>query len=71
MQKDNSPELPSLTCPYIDFIQHILEEIKDSPKSIYTDVKIEIANSVLEYVRESNDQLRKNSEYWMNKKKSK
>ena len=28
--KKESPEIPSITCPYIDFIQEILKEVKEN-----------------------------------------
>ena len=64
--KNNSPEIPSDTCPYIDFIQSILDEIKADSDSHFVEKKIETANSLLEYVRDSNEFLRKSSRYWYN-----
>ena len=65
--KSNAPERPSNTCPYIDFIQSILDEIKDESDSEFIKKKISLANDILEYVRDSNDSLRKNGNYWYNK----
>jgi len=58
------PEIPSDTCPYINFIQQVLDEIKDDTNSSFTEQKISLINDMLEYVRDSNESLRKSSAYW-------
>ena len=65
--KDGAPEIPNITCPYIDFIQSILDEIKDETSEDFIHKKISLVNDLLEYVRDSNDALRKNGTYWYNK----
>lgn len=65
--KDNAPEIPNITCPYIDFLQSILDEIKDETKEEFIHKKISLSNDILEYIRDSNDSLRKNGTYWYNK----
>lgn len=65
--KDNAPEIPNITCPYIDFAQSVLDEIKDETDKDFIHKKISLINDILEYVRESNDSLRKNGTYWYNK----
>ena len=65
--KQGAPEIPTNTCPYIDFIQEIIKEVIDECESTLTEQKLELAISALEYVRESNDALRQNSKYWYNK----
>lgn len=69
--KKESPEIPTNTCPYIDFIQEILKEVKDESDSFLIEQKLNLADSILEYIRDSNDNLRKSSHYWYNKFKSK
>lgn len=69
--KLNAPELPYNTCPYIDFIQEILKEAIDQTDSVLVEKKLELADSILEYVRESNDSLRQSSMYWYQKFNSK
>lgn len=69
--KNNAPELPYNTCPYIDFIQEILKEVIDQTDSVLVEKKLELADSILEYVRESNDSLRQSSMYWYQKFNSK
>ena len=65
--KKESPEIPSITCPYIDFIQEILKEVKENNDSVFDEQKLNLADSMLEYLRESNDALRKSSSYWFHK----
>ena len=64
--KDKAPEIPNITCPYIDFVQAILDEIKDETDQDFIHKKISLINDILEYVRDSNDSLRKNGTYWYN-----
>ena len=68
--KKLAPELPSNTCPYIDFIKEILEEVKDESCSVLEKEKIELALNSLEYVRLSNEYLRQGSHYWFHKFKN-
>lgn len=65
--RENAPEIPTNTCPYIDFIQEIIKEVIDESGSTLIEQKLELAISTLEYVRESNDALRQSSKYWYNK----
>lgn len=65
--KQSAPEIPTNTCPYIDFIQDIIKEVIDECDSSFIEQKLELAISTLEYVRESNDALRQSSNYWYNK----
>lgn len=64
--KKASPEIPTNTCPYIDFAKDITCEIKDEGTSPLLEQKIELLDNTLEYIRESNDCLRKSSAYWYN-----
>lgn len=65
--KKESPEIPNITCPYIDFTKDILQEIKDESTSVFIEEKIELLNNLLEYLRTSNDALRVSSKYWHDK----
>lgn len=65
--KQEAPEIPTNTCPYIDFIQDIIKEVMEECDSSFAEQKLELAISTLEYVRESNDALRQSSNYWYNK----
>jgi hypothetical protein len=64
---EEAPEIPTNTCPYIDFIQEILKEARDETTSTFVDQKLILADSMLEYVRQSNESLRQSSHYWYNK----
>ena len=65
--KKESPEIPNITCPYVDFTKDILQEIKDESDSLFTEEKVELINNLLEYLRTSNDALRLSSKYWYDK----
>lgn len=62
--------MPNNTCPYIDFVKEIINEVKDDSDSQLTKEKLELANNALEYVRLSNEQLRQSSHYWFIKFKN-
>ena len=68
--KQNAPELPTNTCPYIDFVKEIIDEVKDESYSQLVKEKLELANNALEYIRVSNEQLRQSSHYWFIKFKN-
>ena len=68
--KNGAPELPANTCPYIDFVKDIVEEVKDETDSQLIREKLDLANNTLEYIRISNEQLRQNGFYWFNKFKN-
>tara|TARA_Y100000361_G_scaffold154137_1_gene178347 strand:+ start:2893 stop:3147 length:255 start_codon:yes stop_codon:yes gene_type:complete len=65
--KRESPEIPNITCPYIDFTKEVLSEIKDETDSSFVEEKIELVNNLLEYLRSSNESLRMSSKYWHDK----
>jgi hypothetical protein len=65
--KKAAPKVPADTCPYIDFAQEILKEVADEIDSSLVEQKIELAISIMEYIRECNEALRDGSKYWYNK----
>lgn len=69
--RKNAPEIPTNTCPYIDFVQEILKEVIDENESLLIEQKLNLADSTLEYIRQSNESLRQSSHYWYTKFKSK
>ena len=69
--RKDAPEIPTNTCPYIDFIQEILKEVIDETESNLIEQKLNLVDSMLEYVRHSNESLRKSSHYWYTKFKTK
>lgn len=75
--KRNSPGVPPNTCPYIDLIKTILDDMEIAYDRLYTrgetqpkveDMKSR-ADDLLEYVRRANECLRDNSAYWYDKYK--
>jgi hypothetical protein len=62
--KNNAPEIPTDTCPYINFIQETIKEIEDEINSAFIAKKLNLMEEVLEYIRESNEALRDSSHYW-------
>ena len=61
---DKEHETPPDTCPYINFIQEVLDQIKDKNKSKTMEAQIQLINDTLEYIRDSNSQLRSCGKYW-------
>lgn len=68
--KNLAPDIPTNTCPYIDFIQEIIKEVRDENESKLIQNKLNLAINTLEYVRESNEALRDSSRYWFIKFKN-
>ena len=65
--QDKEPEIPPDTCPYINFIQEVLDQIKDKNKSQTLNSQIQLINDTLEYVRDANSALRDCGKYWKKK----
>ena len=65
--KKEAPPLPADTCPYIDFIKSIVDDVRlDSACELDTN-RLDLIEPILEYVRGCNEQLRDNSKYWYQK----
>lgn len=62
--KENAPEIPTDTCPYINFVQEIIKEMQDEINSQFIAKKLNLMEELLEYLRESNESLRESSRYW-------
>ena len=60
-------EIPPDTCPYINFIQEVLEQIKNQNKSQTLDAQVQLINDTLEYIRDANSALRDCGKYWKRK----
>jgi hypothetical protein len=50
-------------------VQEVLEQITDRVDDDWADKQRSIANDILEYIRESNEELRNSSYYWYKKYK--
>ena len=66
-QNDKEPEIPPDTCPYINFVQEVLDQIKDANKSKVISSQISLINDTLEYIRDANTALRDCGKYWKKK----
>ena len=66
--KLSAPNVPGYTCPSIDYVQELLEQISDRGDT-WAKTQSNIAKDVLEYIRESNNELRSSSKYWYDKYK--
>ena len=70
--KASSPGVPPNSCPYIDLVKTIIEDMSVAYDRLYEkgehqpkldDLK-QLADDQLEYIRRSNECLRDNSGYW-------
>ena len=68
--KKRAPNVPGDTCPSINYVQNILEQISEQSTDDWTGKQVDVVNGVLEYVRESNEELRPSSYYWYRKYKA-
>ena len=64
----NAPKVPGHTCPSIDYVLELLDQISIRGDD-WAGRQSEVAKDVLEYIRESNDELRSSSKYWYKKYK--
>ena len=69
LAKEGAPNVPGDTCPSINYVQDILDQITLRASDEWADKQSEVANGVLEYIRESNEELRNSSYYWYKKYK--
>jgi len=61
--KDKAPKVPSNTCPYINFVQEIIEDHFKYDDSVDEHRKTTLLET-LEYIRKANETLRDSSKYW-------
>ena len=52
--KKRAPNVPGDTCPSINYVQNILEQISEQSTYDWTGKHVDVVNGVLEYVPESN-----------------
>ncbi|SVA68799.1 uncharacterized protein METZ01_LOCUS121653 [marine metagenome] len=67
--KKGAPKVPGDTCPSINYVQDIIEQISDRTDDDWAAKQVGVINGVLEYIRESNEELRNSSYYWYKKYK--
>ena len=68
--KKSAPRVPGATCPSLNYVQDILEQVSARTSDEWADKQIEVANGVLEFIREANEELRLSSHYWYEKYKA-
>ena len=69
LAKTGAPRVPGDTCPSINYVQEVLEQITDRTDDDWAFKQRSIANDILEYIRDSNEELRNSSYYWYTKYK--
>ena len=61
----NAPSVPGDTCPTINYVQEMIDQLIDRNKDdIWSLTQRDAINNALEYVRSSNQELRNSSKYW-------
>ena len=66
--KSGAPKVPGDTCPSINYVQEIVGQIAERGDD-WSEKQAGYINDLLEYVRESNEELRRSSKYWYDKYK--
>jgi formiminotetrahydrofolate cyclodeaminase len=61
--KRSAPNVPGHTCPSIDYVLELITQIADRGDD-WALKQAKVAADVMEYIRESNDELRSSSHYW-------
>jgi len=63
--KKHAPNVPGDTCPTIDYVQEMLDQLVERNKDdTWSMTQREIINQALEYIRSANHELRNSSKYW-------
>ena len=63
--KKHAPNVPGDTCPTIDYVQEMLDQLVERNKDdTWSMTQREVINQALEYVRSANHELRNSSKYW-------
>ena len=66
--KAAAPSVPGNTCPSIDYVQEIINQIANRGDT-WAGKQAIVITELLEYVRDANFELRKSSKYWYDKYK--
>ena len=64
LAKKGAPKVPGDTCPSINYVQDVLDQISNRSNDDWASKQVDVANGILEYIRESNEELRHSSYYW-------
>jgi len=67
LAKKGAPKVPGDTCPSINYVQEVLEQITARVDDDWASKQREVVDAVLEYIRDSNEELRNSSYYWYKK----
>jgi len=65
----NKPLVPEITCPYIDMVIQIIDQMEEQNNAEWRGEQATLAKSLLEYVRSSNDKLRASGKFWYERSK--
>jgi hypothetical protein len=60
----NKPLVPEITCPYIDMVIQIIDQMEEQDNAEWRGEQAALAKSLPEYVRSSNDKLRASGKFW-------
>ena len=64
-EKQNAPSVPGDTCPTINYVQEMIDQLIERNKDdVWSLTQRDAINNALEYVRSSNQELRNSSKYW-------
>jgi hypothetical protein len=61
--KASAPNVPGDTCPTINYVQEIIDQIAGRGDD-WASKQSDVIKELLEYVRDSNYELRNSSKYW-------
>lgn len=69
MASSKAPIVPDNTCPYIDMVQSLIGDMSVQDDIEWRKKQAELADSLLEYIRASNLELREGGKYWYSRAK--
>jgi chaperone required for assembly of F1-ATPase len=69
--KNDEPHFPKDTCPYIDLVKTLIDDMAEEGDTVWRQKQSALAMDILEYVRDSNFELRQAMIHWKNKARKK
>jgi hypothetical protein len=69
MASSKPPIIPDNTCPYIDMAQDLISQMSAQEDAEWRKKQADLAESLLEYIRAANLELREGGKYWYNRAK--